>query len=71
MTWKKAYGEHFPCCAAIESIQACMDRAYAKEREAQRELQWLSDLLVRRSRELQAGTWPEQRHADLLRGESS
>jgi hypothetical protein len=57
----RRYGPHYPCCAAIESIRANLESAYAREREAQREIRWLSDLLIRRSHELQAG-WPEGRH---------
>jgi hypothetical protein len=41
-----------------------MDQAYAREREAQQEIRFLSDLLVRRSRELAEGRWPAERHAE-------
>ncbi len=58
MRWRDKYGEHYPACAAPESIRASLEQAYAKEREAQQEVRWLSDLLVKRCRQVQAGEWP-------------
>ena len=57
MSWRSRYGERFPDCAAIESIRANLDRAYRKQQEAGQEIRWLSDLLVRRSREMAETRW--------------
>ncbi len=56
--WRRRYGPQFPDHAAPEAIRANLDQAYEAQREAQQEIQWLSELLVRRCREVQRGEWP-------------
>jgi hypothetical protein len=51
---RKAFAEH----ASLEAIQAEMDQAYAAERKAQLNIKWLTELLIKRSRQIREGEWP-------------
>lgn len=50
--------ERYAAHAAPESIAAYLARARRAQRVAEREVEWLSALLERRTAERDAGTWP-------------
>lgn len=51
---RETYAAH----ASPESIRALLTAERAERRRVDRRIAWLEDLLVQRSREVEAGAWP-------------
>lgn len=57
----------FAECASPEAIRAHLAKARAAARKAQRHVDWLEDLLERRTAERDAGTWPHSTTGEVPR----
>lgn len=58
MTLSRIDRERIEKHAAPEAVRAMMLERQTKRAKLDRELRWLEDLLITRSREVQDGVWP-------------